>query len=158
MKLGDVCRLRVCNKCVYSLITGDVLYWQFIALHIFKWKRDYLLNKSTYDIINSLSTTRKCRECGSYACYKTLCSTGKMVWLCVSCTRDKNGYSELYSRKQIFGGENVWSHKIRILKLLTIAKRGTNRKYLYWRWELKRKCAFLLRGNKIKLIPSLKLI
>ena len=131
---GPMARIGICNKGFYKHLTNHQYYWNYVSQEKFGWKKPCKVNKK---VINALAEQRKCRECGNSLCYKTNCSNGNKTWLCIKCVSEDNGYSELYSRAQIFGGKQLWSHKRRIVNHLTIAKKGVSNKYLYWRYEVK---------------------
>jgi len=144
---GPISRVGICNKGLYNHVTNHQYYWHYVAQEKFGWKKPCKVN---IKVINAFSEQRKCRECGISLCYQTNCSNGNKTWLCIKCVNEVNGYSELYSRAQIFNRIDVWSHKRRIVNNLTVAKKGRASKYLYWRYEVKKyRIQAILKNKRI---------
>lgn len=131
---GFATRLSSCCKSFNNTLKNHDYYWKYVCQNLLKWKKE----KENCKVIESIKNGRKCRECANSLCYKVLTTGNSFVWLCVNCTKEKNGFSELYSRSQIFGGKDLWSHKRRIVNYLTMAKKGTAGKHLYWRHQVKK--------------------
>lgn len=131
---GFATRISLCNKVLRKTLVEHNYYWKHISKEKFGWTR----HKENKSVIDMFSHNRKCRECGSKKCYSTKTSLDTCVWLCLDCTSDESGYSHLCTRKTIFNGKEIWSHKRRIVKNLTLAKRGMARKHMYWMYEVKK--------------------
>ncbi len=131
---GFSIRFSSCCKSLNNILKNHDYYWKYVSRDLLKWKKE----KENLKVIESIKNGRKCRECANSLCYKVLTTQNSFVWLCVNCTKEENGFSELYSRSQIFGGKDLWSHKRRIVNYLTMAKKGTAGKHLYWRHQVKK--------------------
>jgi len=131
---GFALRLSMTNKSFYNCLMKHSYYWKYVSLQKLKWT-SFKLND---DVIKSIKNTKKCRECGTSKCYPAITTSKYSIFLCVSCTNEEKGFSELYSRQTIFSGVNVWSHKRKFLNVLTVAKKGTSNKFLYWAFEVKK--------------------
>lgn len=131
---GFSVRVSSCCKSLANILKNHEYYWKYVSCELLKWKKE----KENDKVISSIRNGKKCRECASSLCYKVLTTQNSFVWLCVNCTKEKNGFNELYSRRQIFGGKYVWSNKRRIVNYLTIAKKSVAGKYLYWHHQVKR--------------------
>ena len=131
---GFATRISLCCKSLNNILNNHIYYWKYVSSALLMWKRD----KQTKMVVDAIKNGRKCRECCSSLCYKVLTTKNTFVWLCVNCIKEEGGFSELYSRSQIFRGKNVWSHKRRIVNYLTLAKKGVANKHLYWRHQVKK--------------------
>lgn len=131
---GFSLRISSCSKNLNNILRNHDYYWKYVSHELLKWKKE----KENDKVISSIKIGKRCRECASSLCYKVLTTQNSFVWLCVNCTKEDNGFNELYSRSQIFGGKDVWSNKRRIVNYLTMAKKGIAGKHLYWRHQVKK--------------------
>jgi hypothetical protein len=131
---GFAMRFSSCCKSLNNILKNHDYYWKYVSLDLLKWKKE----KENFKVIESIKNGRKCRECASSLCYKVLTTQNSFVWLCVNCIKEEKGFSELYSRRQIFGGKDLWSNKRRIVNYLTMATKGIAGKHLYWSHEVKK--------------------
>jgi len=135
ISLGDVIRLTRVDRTLYTFINSHQLLGIFKS-HELGFKRKYPI----HNIIQKIKQTNRCRECGYRYGLKTLSTKSKCVHICSTCAQEKNSYSELICRYDIFRNEKcVWSKKRRIILAgLHLARVGRNNKYFYWGFEWKK--------------------
>ncbi len=143
---GFATRISMCNKVCKKRLEMHQYYWKHVAKEKFGWKKE----KDNYTILNMFVNNRKCRECGNKKCYPVKTSLDNYVWLCLGCTEEEGGYNQLCTRLMIFGEKQVWSNKRRIVNYLTLAKKGINRKHMYWIYEVKKyRIKSILKNRRI---------
>tara|TARA_B100001778_G_C18440553_1_gene562109 strand:+ start:272 stop:727 length:456 start_codon:yes stop_codon:yes gene_type:complete len=141
LSIGDIIRLTRCNSDLLYMIKSHDFLWKTIGMRM-----GYKKNRSIQYIQKNLYDSKWCRECAVKKGLITFTRLHKPIYICMECANEKNGYSELVCRAQIFEKEGVvWSKKRRaLLSGLHVARKTTNNKILYWGFEWRRPCKYLI--------------
>lgn len=131
LSVGEVLRLRRCNRAIHTCIYDHPFYWKSIASNTLAWKK----SKPNEKIMDALKG--RCRECAAKTRTMLVTSKWNKVRVCMQCTT--SGYNQLLSRMQILP-KKTWTKFLNKTLVPAKYRGGMFKKYYYWAHDFHRTC------------------
>lgn len=142
LTIATYCRLMQVSKELHMFIRNDEPRWREYARQL-TMKRFRPLSCPRSSILNSIASTRRCKECGVARVTQTSCLHVPLGFtiVCNNCANSHRGFRQMVRRSNVAqmvrnaGMRPVTTR--RILSRLLLARRSSFRRHLYWMRDVK---------------------